>query len=288
MLDTTEYDPHSPKCINDIVGNTELWKTLAQQITENNCTNLVLVGPSGCGKSLFLRLALSGFLTLIIDCTANFGLRDVRDSIRLFARGGRDGRNLRWIIFEHADALTADTQAYLRRMLETTYNTTRICFECSDAGAITEPILSRCTLRNVYSPDATEIRYELLRRTDRKISDEMLTILCKETNLRSTLLRAFVSVYFKDNNLLKDSTLIESILSKKSKMDLLAWALEAESVCRNNGIDLRALLVAGWPQNHIVTQTLTLWSRLGGISGRSQFFACLAALHDKSVITVAA
>jgi DNA polymerase III delta prime subunit len=279
MLDTTEYDPHSPKSLDDIVGNTELWKALALQIKENKCTNLVLVGPSGCGKSLFLRLALSGFLTLIIDCTANFGLRDVRDSIRLFARGGRDRGNLRWIIFEHADALTADTQAYLRRMLETTHNTTRICFECSDAGAITEPILSRCTLRNVYAPDATEIRYELLRRTDRKISGDILDILSKESNLRSSLLRAFASVHFKENNLMRDANLIQEILSKKEGKDLLMWALEAEATCRNNGIDLRALLVAGWPHHHIVTQTLTLWSRLGGISGRSQFFACVAALH---------
>ena len=110
MLDSSKYDPLSPKRIDEIVGNTDTWSTLKLSISNNTSSHIVLAGPAGCGKSLFLRLALAGFPTLVIDCTANFGLRDVRDSIRIFARGSRtsDGK-MRWVVFEHADSLTADT-----------------------------------------------------------------------------------------------------------------------------------------------------------------------------------
>ena len=130
MLDTMVYDPHSPKTISDIVGNAEMWKHTCDTMRTNKSSHIVIVGPQGCGKSLFLRLALIDFQVLTIDCTANSGLRDVRDTIRIFARGSRSPNgNLRWIVFQHADKLTADTQAFLRRMLETTYATTRIAFE---------------------------------------------------------------------------------------------------------------------------------------------------------------
>jgi len=284
MIDSPKWDPLSPKRIEDIVGNSDLWRELAATIRGNKSTNLVLIGPPGCGKSLFLRLALSGFLTLVIDCTANFGLRDVRDNIRHFARGGRDGANLRWIIFEHADSLTADTQAYLRRMLETTHNTTRICFECNDAGAITEPIISRCTLKYAYAPDDLEVRYELRRRFNFGLSDEIVDALCKLSmgNLRTAMLRALAVRHLNNYQILEDMKVLKSLKSKKGEIDLLSWALEAENTCRNNGIDLRMLLLFIWGRNPIVTQTLTEWSRLGGISCRAQFFSCVNSVGSSA------
>ena len=87
MLDSTRYDPHTPKVVEDVVGNADIWKNTANLIRTNTASHLVLVGPAGSGKSLFLRIVLAGFPTLFIDCTANFGLRDVRDTIRIFARG---------------------------------------------------------------------------------------------------------------------------------------------------------------------------------------------------------
>ena len=285
MIDSVKYDPHSPKHIDDIVGNHDIIKSTAELIRTNNASHIVLVGPTGCGKSLFLRLALSGFLTLSIDCTANAGLRDVRDNIRIFARGSRtnDGK-LRWIIFEHAEALTSDTQAFLRRMLETTSNTTRIVFECKEAGAISEPILSRSKVVSFVLPETTAIVYELLRRTDFKIPREDIETIVQFSygNIRSAILNALAIRHSDSPTLGPDYKGIFALLAKRPALcdspDWITWAVETELYARINCIDLRDVLRIGWSDSPIVSNTCSQWSRLGGTSPRTLFFDCVSSL----------
>lgn len=292
MLDTAKYDPHTPKTIDDIVGNTDSWKQFANLIQSNNASHTILVGPSGCGKSLFLRIALSGFLTLVIDCTANFGLRDVRESIRTFARGGLspDGR-LRWVIFKHADSLTADTQAFLRRMLETTSTFTRFIFECRDAGAITEPIVSRCSILNIHAPDKTEAVFEIARRVDNTLSMETIRLIVEQCqgNMRSALLEALARRYTggeDEKNIGRGGDLITNMLNERptstsidAMSDWIIWAIHVEEISRIEGLDLRDVLKMGWTLNPKVSYYCSLLSRLGGTSSRIIFMTCIAALN---------
>lgn len=285
MIDSGKYDPHSPKTIDEIVGNTDTIKETAELIRTNKASHIVLVGPTGCGKSLFLRLALSGFLTLVIDCTANAGLRDVRDNIRIFARGSKtnDGR-LRWIIFEHAECLTSDTQAFLRRMLETTSSTTRIVFECKEAGAISEPILSRSKIVSFVLPETTAIVYELLRRTDFKLPRERIDTIVQLSygNIRSAIMNTLTLRYCDAMSIGQDFEGIQTLLRKRPALltsdEWIGWAIDADTYARLNGIDLRDILRIGWPDSPIVSNTCAQWSRLGGTSPRTLFFDCVASL----------
>lgn len=291
MLDTATYDPHSPKKIGDIVGNTKVWAELEKSIAANSASHLVLVGPAGCGKTLFLRLALAEFPTLVIDCTANFGLRDVRESIRIFARGSRtvEGK-LRWVIFEHADALTSDAQAFLRRMLETTSGSTRIVFECKDAGAISEPILSRSSIVSVVAPEETEIVYEVLRRTDFKLAREVAERIVAHNfgNVRSSMLHALGIHHCgaeEQDNIMKGYAHLEELVRRRPlgsprthAEEWIAWSCDVEQSCRVSGIDLRNVLRYGWPSSPIVAHTCQQWSRLGGTSPRALFMDCISRL----------
>jgi DNA polymerase III delta prime subunit len=287
MLDSSKYDPLSPKRIDEIVGNSETWKSTQTLISNNASSHIVLVGPAGCGKSIFLRLALAGFPTLVIDCTANFGLRDVRDTIRIFARGGRtgDGR-LRWVVFEHADSLTADTQAFLRRMLETTAATTRFVFECKDAGAISEPIVSRSMILTVNAPEATEMAYELQRRTQFRVDRPVIDTIVKHSygNMRSALLNALAKAHCGTHEAQgPDTTTIQALLrDRPTSGDWVPWAVKTEQTCRYYGIDLRDILRTGWPTHPSVANTCATWSRLGGTSPRTLFFDCIASLRLSS------
>jgi hypothetical protein len=282
MIDQPKYDPHAPRGVADLVGNTATWTRLSTAIGEDKASNLVLVGPAGCGKSAFLHFALDGRRSLRIECTANSGLRDVRDSIHLFACGARlpDGQ-LRWIIFEHADALSADTQAFLRRMLETTAETTRFVFECRDVGAISEPLLSRATIVNLSAPDETEILYEMKRRVGFSIPDDVARDICTLSfgNLRSAVL---YTLTYKHCGLTLWKRELDRLLGTRPRgtcpVDLTAWqawACFVEGTCRDAGIDLRDVLRLGWPAHPVVDATCATWSRLGGTSPRTLFFDCV-------------
>ena len=301
MLDIFTYDPHTPRKVEDIVGNTETWRSLADQIRTNRVPHLVLCGPAGCGKSLFLRIVLEYEKKrplLYIDCTANSGLRDLRDNVRGFARGSRTNEgDFRWIVLEHADALTADTQAFLRRMMETTSNNTRFLFECADAGAIAEPILSRSTLAPVSAPDMTEVVYELKRRAGFRSDMEAVFQEIAESsrgNLRSALLNMLAVTHTSEN-------IQDIVCNKGSYRDILktrprnpsgawvSWGIEAERRCREQGLDLRELLWYGWPAHPSVAYLYNQWSRLGGISPRALFFNCLHTLiTDRGVTALVA
>jgi DNA polymerase III delta prime subunit len=281
MLDTPLYDPHTPTKVADLVGNTEMWSALYTQIRSQKAGHLVCVGPAGSGKSLFFNLALSGYKTYFIDCTANSGLRDLRDPIRTFSRGSKIAAELRWMVFEHADALSSDSQAFLRRCLETSANTTRVAFLCRDAGAIAEPILSRTTLISVVSPEQTEVAFEINRRTDYSLPSATVENIATRSygNLRTALLEALAT---KHCAITTNDTLIPALLSARPTTNdsatWLQWAIATETTCRSQGIDLRDVLRRGWPTHPAVSMACASWSRLGGTSPRSLFFTCVSAV----------
>ena len=301
MLDSALYDPMTPTKVGDIVGNAEVWGPLYAQIQAQTTGHLVCVGPAGCGKSLFFRVALGGYQVLHIDCTANSGLRDMRDLLRVFARGSKATTKLRWIVLEQADALSSDTQAFLRRCLETTAGSTRVAFLCRDAGAISEPLLSRTTLVSVDAPDDTEAVYELLRRTEHKVDKKALEEVALRSygNLRAALLEALAMRHC--GHTCVSSSVLSDLLKERPKerpkerleerpkerqsstsdaSAWIAWTVKAVTLCKDEGYDLRDVLRAGWPKHPVVSQACATWSRLGGTSTRALFFACVAKLLD--------
>ena len=284
MLDSALYDPMTPTTVGDIVGNAEVWGPLYAQIQAQTTGHLVCVGPAGCGKSLFFRIALAGHQVLTIDCTANSGLRDVRDTLRVFARGSKAASKLRWIVLEAADALSSDTQAFLRRCLETTAGSTRVAFLCRDAGAISEPLLSRTTLVSVDSPDETELVYEILRRTEFKVEKKVAEEIVSRSygNLRSALLEALVLRHCGHSvasSVIADLLAARPSGSKTSTADWIVWCSNAVRTCRDEGYDLRDVLRRGWPKHPVVSQACATWSRLGGTSPRALFFDSVARLN---------
>jgi replication-associated recombination protein RarA len=163
-MDTDEHDPHRPRAIGDLVGAGTVWERLAATVAADrpDPPHLILMGPAGVGKSCALRMALRGRITHWMRCSADPSLRDSRDRIKNVARQRTTG--IGWIVLEHADALHADSQAFLRRVIETSVGSTRFVLEVRDAAAIAEPLLSRTVLFNVPAPLPYEIRAEIQRR----------------------------------------------------------------------------------------------------------------------------
>jgi len=279
-MDSKLLDPFTPKLIKDIVGNTELWQTIASKIENRNCPHLIICGPSGVGKSLFMRncLLLRGYTVLVHNCIADSGLRDVRDSIRSFARGGIDSnKNHRWIILEHADSLTADTQAFLRRLLETASGSTRFIFEVRESGAISEPILSRSWLCTVDTPSIPEIRYEILRRTNYELSEELAERIAYEScgNVRSAIHQALAILRNKlsGTNIGNGNSFMNERWSlkpeDKTTDTYCRWACETIQMLRKQGADPRTFLRLKMTNNPHALRILSQWNRPGGASSRA-------------------
>jgi hypothetical protein len=270
----------SPTHVRDIVGNSDVWAPLYAQMKDQTTGHLVCVGPAGCGKSLFFRIALAGYKVLTIDCTANGGLRDMRDPIRTFARGSKAATELRWILLKHADALSSDAQAFLRRCLETTAGTTRVAFLCRDVGAISEPILSRTTLHIAHNPDSTELVYELMRRTHYALEKSVVEGIAARAygNMRTALTEALALLHCGKQFPVSEGGIPALLASRPAPEDAkgwIAWATRASIFCREEGYDLRDILRRGWPNHPAVSHACSMWSRLGGVSPRALFFACV-------------
>jgi len=279
-MDSKTLDPNSPKLIKDIVGNTELWQNISNKIENRICPHLIICGPSGVGKSTFMRNCLlnRGYTVLIHNCIADSGLRDVRDAIRSFARGGIDSnKNHRWVILEHADSLTADTQAFLRRLLETASGSTRFIFEVRESGAISEPILSRSWLCTVDTPSIPEIRYEILRRTNHELSFELADKIAYEScgNVRLAVHQA-LALWRNDmsnSQVGNGAEVIEERWSLKPESDnseiYCKWACETIQILRKQGADPRTFLRLKTNGNSHSLRVLSQWNRPGGASSRA-------------------
>jgi hypothetical protein len=158
----TAYDPFHPQKLDEMAGD---WERLQVLLTQPEPPHLVLVGPAGVGKSCALRLVLGSAITVWLRCSQDPTLRDNRDRIKAAARRRVEAGQINWIVLEHADALHADAQAFLRRIIETSMGSSRFVLEVRDAAAIAEPLLSRTMLFTTPRLMDYEVRAEVMRRS---------------------------------------------------------------------------------------------------------------------------
>jgi len=278
-MDSPNIDPYYPKIVDDIVGNSETWKTIENKIVSKTSPHLIICGQPGIGKSAFIRTCLlnRNFKVYIHNCIADSGLRDVRDTIRSFARGGLDGnKNYRWVVLEHADSLTSDTQAFLRRLLETASGSTRFIFEVRESSAISEPILSRSLLFNIDNPSKQDIRYEILRRTNHEISVDDAETIAHDScgNVRIAINQALAlwktnaSISSIGNGVNIMDSIVDSMPDKNSE-EYGKWLCNALHDFKRQGVDLRAVLRTKMSGNINAMRILSHWNRPGGASSRS-------------------
>jgi DNA polymerase III delta prime subunit len=278
-MDSFSIDPHHPKVVDDIVGNVDTWKTIEQKIATRTAPHLIICGQPGIGKTAFIRVCLQNknYKVYTHNCIADSGLRDVRDAIRSFARGGLDGNgNYRWVVLEHADSLTSDTQAFLRRLLETASSSTRFIFEVRESSAISEPILSRSLLFNIDNPTQQEIRYEILRRTNHEISVDSAETIARDScgNVRIAVNQA-LAIWKANANIstigngVNTMDQIISTMPDKNSEEYGKWLCNALHNFKRQGVDLRAVLRTKMTDNISAMRILSHWNRPGGASSRS-------------------
>ena len=266
-MNTKANDPNAPRSYKDLVGNGVAFDKWASIVASSKPTHVLWVGPVGIGKSAFWRLVIPQNQLLIINCYADAGLREQRDSIKHFIRlssGSMQSNSvIRYILFEHAEVLSDDAQAFLRRMLEVYANSIFCIFEVRDATAITDPISSRCQIVQLSPLERHEIEYELHRRIP-LLPAQMIRSISRfaNGNMRWALLQGFgAAAGFQAGQLCLDPPTLEN--------NNLRTIVEWENALHDKGFDPRIGLLTVLPQ-----YSMELWRKImetpGGVHTRSQ------------------
>lgn len=160
LADRTPWiDKYRPRCLKDVVYQTEVVQMLQKCIDSSDMQHMLLYGPPGTGKtSSILALAMEMFgpknyhdRVLELNASDERGINIVRNQIVTFAKTSLSTSDpnfpspkFKIIVLDEADAMTSEAQSALRKTMEDYSNITRFCFICNYINKIIDPIVSRC------------------------------------------------------------------------------------------------------------------------------------------------
>lgn len=146
-------EKYRPQRLEDLVAHEDIVKIITNLIDNDNLPHLLLYGPPGTGKTSTIVAAAKrmygkayGSMTLELNASDTRGIDVVRHEIKEFA-GTQQlfNRGIKLIILDEADAMTADAQAALRRVIEKYTKNARFCLICNYVSKIIPALQSRCT-----------------------------------------------------------------------------------------------------------------------------------------------
>ena len=118
-------EKHRPKTVRDIRGQAATVERLAAYGENGTFPHLLFAGPPGTGKTTAaLALCLDVFgdkskdNLLEMNASDERKLESIRTKVKQFARTSPLGADFKVIFLDEADALTADAQGALRRIME--------------------------------------------------------------------------------------------------------------------------------------------------------------------------
>ncbi len=147
-------EKHRPRTVVEIRGQAAVVDRLRTYAEQGTFPHLLFAGPPGAGKTT-AALALTRDIfgetfrdnTLEMNASDERGLESVRKKVKQFARASPlGGATFKVIFLDEADALTADAQGALRRIMEQYSQTCRFILSCNYSSKVIEPIQSRCAV----------------------------------------------------------------------------------------------------------------------------------------------
>ncbi|KAH9386185.1 replication factor C subunit 2/4 [Nematocida major] len=148
-------EKYRPATLQEMALPSEVRDFFESLLTGKNALpNLMLYGPPGSGKTS-LALILAGALTrkesvLELNASSDREISSIRGKIKSFASSKAHSGEVKIIIMDECEYLTADAQHCLRRIIEDTHKNTRFIFITNYINKVIDPIKSR--LVSVHIP----------------------------------------------------------------------------------------------------------------------------------------
>ena len=140
------YEKYKPQTIDDLLLPEELKNKLSQMTKNKDLPSIALFSSSpGTGKSCTSNAILKdlGCEALWINASLENGIDTLRGKIQKFATTGSMDDELKYVVMDEADYLTAANQAALRGFIEEFSGNCRFIFTGNYKEKMIEPLLNR-------------------------------------------------------------------------------------------------------------------------------------------------
>lgn len=194
-------EKYRPSSLDEILSHNEIISTLKIFINNKCLPHLLFYGPPGSGKTSTITAVAKelygkyfDFMVMELNASDDRGIDVVRSKIKqfvmsksvFFKNSSENRKNIfKLVILDETDAMTADAQAILRKIVEENTNNTRFCLICNYINNISPALQSRCT-RFRFSPIAnTDIRtkiIEVVKKEKIKVTDLGINSIIKRSN----------------------------------------------------------------------------------------------------------
>lgn len=194
-------EKYRPNLLDEILSHEEIISILKIFIKNKCLPHLLFYGPPGSGKtSTIMAVAkeLYGkyfdFMVMELNASDDRGIDVVRNKIKQFVMSENvffknsvsERKNIfKLVILDETDAMTADAQAILRKIVEEYTNNTRFCLICNYINNISPALQSRCT-RFKFTPinnnDVKKKIMEVVKKEKIKITDLGIEVIIRRAH----------------------------------------------------------------------------------------------------------
>lgn len=169
-------EKYRPKTMSEVKGHSGILTVLKKFRGIHRSPHLLFYGPPGTGKtSTILAMAKEYYgvhmrgMVMEVNASDERGIEIVTGKIKSFVETHSfSGLKVKLIILDEADALTAEAQSALRRVLEKSTADARFCLCCNYIGKISGPLQSRCTKFRFEGIDRESLREMALKIGDKE------------------------------------------------------------------------------------------------------------------------